>query len=581
MDVETNVAEIERELLSEVSVDDGWHLIERFSTLVRESGMPDEHTAADYIAAELERLGVEYTMYEPDLYLSLPRTGRVVVRGTEYRAKPPAFAASTGPEGVTGPGVYLEAPSMQDLGEIFDDRRQGVGESVRGKVVVTNGYAMPSTVARFERAGAVAQVYINPGNNIHWGICTPIWGTPTGDNLHFKPRTPVLAVSKPDGDALVLALAKGQSDITVHAQLDEGWFPCKLPVVTLAGESDDFLLVHGHYDSWDVGIGDNAVGDATLLELARVFHSQRDRLRRSLKIAWWPGHSTGRYAGSTWFADQFALELRKHCVAAVNIDSPGCWKASAFEDVMWMAEADQLCRDSISAVTGQTAGRRRPIRAGDYYFNQVGLTSFFMLLSNIPNEERKELGFYPVGGCGGNIAWHTEDDALNVADRGYLEQDLRVYVTAIGRVLNGDILPFDHREAVREMGAALAEYDEQAAGLIDLSIVHRELESLRSELELFYGAVSSQTLDPAIANRTITALSRILVPLNYARGGRFDHDPALPLGTIPVLDDIATLRSLADAGSERLPFVKAGIARAVNRVANAFYEATELVRGGR
>ncbi len=581
MDVETNVAEIERELLSEVSVDDGWHLIERFSTLVRESGMPDEHTAADYIAAELERLGVEYTMYEPDLYLSLPRTGRVVVRGTEYRAKPPAFAASTGPEGATGPGVYLEAPSMQDLGEIFDDRRQGVGESVRGKVVVTNGYAMPSTVARFERAGAVAQVYINPGNNIHWGICTPIWGTPTGDNLHFKPRTPVLAVSKPDGDALVLALAKGQSDVTVHAQLDEGWFPCKLPVVTLAGESDDFLLVHGHYDSWDVGIGDNAVGDATLLELARVFHSQRDRLRRSLKIAWWPGHSTGRYAGSTWFADQFALELRKHCVAAVNIDSPGCWKASAFEDVMWMAEADQLCRDSISAVTGQTAGRRRPIRAGDYSFNQVGLTSFFMLLSNIPNEERKELGFYPVGGCGGNIAWHTEDDALNVADRGYLEQDLRVYVTAIGRVLNGDILPFDHREAVREMGAALAEYDEQAAGLIDLSIVHRELESLRSELELFYGAVSSQTLDPAIANRTITALSRILVPLNYARGGRFDHDPALPLGTIPVLDDIATLRSLTDAGSERLPFVQAGIARAVNRVANAFYEATELVRGGR
>ena len=123
---------------------------------------------------------------------------------------------------------------------------------------------------------------------------------------------------------------------------------------------------------------------------------------------------------------------------------------------MWMAEADELCRDSISAVTGQTAGRRRPIRAGDYSFNQIGLTSFFMLLSNIPNEERKELGFYPVGGCGGNVAWHTEDDVLNVADRGYLEQDLRVYVTAIGRVLNGDVLPFDHRRAVKEMGAALA-----------------------------------------------------------------------------------------------------------------------------
>ena len=29
-------------------------------------------------------------------------------------------------------------------------------------------------------------------------------------------------------------------------------------------------------------------------------------------------------AGSTWYADNFALELHRHCVAAVNIDSPGC-----------------------------------------------------------------------------------------------------------------------------------------------------------------------------------------------------------------------------------------------------------------
>ena len=114
-----------------------------------------------------------------------------------------------------------------------------------------------------------------------------------------------------------------------------------------------------------------------------------------------------------------------------------------------------------------------------------------------------------------------------------------------------------------------------------MSTVHRELEALHGELESFHGAVSSGTLDAAIANRTITELSRILVPLNYTRGARFDHDPALPLGTIPMLDGIAKLQPLADAGSERLPFVKAGIVRAANRVANTLYEATELVRGRR
>ena len=61
---------------------------------------------------------------------------------------------------------------------------------------------------------------------------------------------------------------------TLRTWLDEGWARCPLPVVEIRGveDPDEFLLVHGHYDSWDVGIGDNATGDATLLELARVLH---------------------------------------------------------------------------------------------------------------------------------------------------------------------------------------------------------------------------------------------------------------------------------------------------------------------
>ncbi len=57
------------------------------------------------------------------------------------------------------------------------------------------------------------------------------------------------------------------------------------------------MLVHGHLDSWGEGIGDNATGDATLLELARALHENRQNLARSVRIAWWSGHSHGRYAG--------------------------------------------------------------------------------------------------------------------------------------------------------------------------------------------------------------------------------------------------------------------------------------------
>lgn len=570
-------SDAEAKLLADVSVNLGWALIERFATLNRESGSADECAAADYIVSQLQRLRIPYHLHEPQLYLSLPRSASVELpSGVTLKGKPPSFSTSTGAAGITAPIVHVPAAAIKDVADLFEDHRSG-GADVRGKIVVSEGYAMPLVVERFERAGAVGQVYINPGDRVHWGICTPIWGAPTDKTIERKPQSPVLAISRPDGDRLVAAIRDGLAQATIRTALEEGWYRCKLPVARIAGASDDLMLVHGHYDSWDVGIGDNAVGDATLLELARIFHAHRKRLRRSLLVAWWPGHSMGRYAGSTWFADRFALDLRQRCVAALNIDSPGCWRATQYDEVMWMAEADDLCRRAIKDATGVTPHRLRPIRAGDYSFNQLGLTSFFMLLSNIPKAERDQLGFYPVGGCGGNTAWHTEADLLPVADRGNLERDLKVYVTAILRVLNAGILPLDYRATVKEIADAVNAYRKQAGDLADLAPIEQELKRLRGALNAFYAALPRCRSAAAIAqaNDTLRELARILVPINYAAGERFDHDPALPLGTVPRLSAAARLQSTPP---DQRPFLQAGLVREVNKVANALHEAWRLVR---
>ena len=135
MTISDSVADVERSLLAGVSADVGWRLIERFSTLVRESGMADEHAGADYIVDELSRMGIDHEVHEPKLFLSLPRAASVSWNGRECRAKPPAFAVPTPSEGVAAPGVYLPAPPMQDPGEIFDDKHADGGASVRGKIV--------------------------------------------------------------------------------------------------------------------------------------------------------------------------------------------------------------------------------------------------------------------------------------------------------------------------------------------------------------------------------------------------------------------------------------------------------------
>ncbi len=587
-DTETTSHSLEEELLESVDIDEGWQLLERFAGLVRESGTADERAAAQYIADRLESLGVAVILHEPELLVSLPRRTEVDVSWTggrrSIRAKTSSFSLATGDEGRSAELVHLPADRCRAVTDLFDHHLSSQDADLGGKIVLTEGLAMPTTVRLLEKMGAVAQIYIHPGRNIHEGICTTIWGTPTASNIDRKPSTPIACINRPDGDSLLQQLSRGPVQATVRTRLEEGWRKCFLPEVRIEGgiEPERFLLVHGHYDSWHVGIGDNATGDAVLLELARMFHQVRGRLRRSLRIAWWPAHSTGRYAGSAWYADRFALDLRKNCIGQVNIDSPGCRGATTFDEVMWMMECDELCRQAIRDRTGKESRRLRPLRAGDYSFNQIGLSSFFMLLSNRSKEERDRLGFYPVGGCGGDIAWHTEDDLLEIADRDVLRQDLEIYSTALGRALNAPILPFDFRPVAVELREGLQAGTDAGDDSVPLDSAAAELDSLEEEIEAFqrYASTNQALGQQDEVNRLLMELARRLVPVNYARGERFDHDPAESLSVIPKLDKMSRLARLPK-DSDEWRFQAAELRRQCNKVANAFFEAAELLRAGR
>ena len=64
-------------------------------------------------------------------------------------------------------------------------------------------------------------------------------------------------------------------------------------------------------------------------------------------------------------------------------------------------------------------------------------------------------------------------------------------------------------------------------------------------------------------NATLRRLARILVPLNYARGERFDHDPALKFGTVPRLEPAMRLPS---APPELRPFITTALVRERNKI---------------
>ncbi|MEW6046757.1 MAG: M28 family peptidase [Bacillota bacterium] len=577
----------ERAFVQTITGDEAWRLVEYFATLNRESGSEDERRAARYIAERLQAAGVPVAVHAPQLYLSLPRGAQVRLggeSGLRVRAKTPSFSVSTGDGGRTARLAYVPSGFAWGSADLF---QSGLGEPDRrdleGAVALTEGLPLPQKVADLQARGAAAALFVSPGERIHEAVCTPIWGGPDLENQHRRPAIPVAAVSRPDGRRLVAAAREAEAagrllEVTVVTRLEEGLFSCPVVVATIpgAGEPEAFVLLHGHLDSWHVGVGDNAVGDGAMLEIALALWQHRERLRRSVRVAWWPGHSQGRYAGSTWYADTFALDLAEHCVAHLNCDSPGCRWAEVFEDVSWTPELEGFARQVVRDLTGQEARGGRPPRAGDYSFNNLGISAAFMLSSTMPDALRQAKGYYGVGGCGGNIEWHTEADTLEVADRALLTRDTRVYGLAVWRLATAEVLPFDFRATVADMRQAASGYANAVRARGDLQPVLDELDRLDGALARLRAAQQAGKVSPRALNQALLRLSRILVRLHFARQDRFRQDPALQ---IPPLPDLAAAERLAalPEGSLEAFFAANSLVRGRNRVVYELREATRLV----
>jgi N-acetylated-alpha-linked acidic dipeptidase len=569
-------------IIDSISLQAPWKLVETFATMPRWRPK-DVNKGADVIVKMLRQEGVPVTVHKPTLYLSIPLAAEVRIPGAAaMRAKPPAYSRDCR-LGIEGELAYVPATYSKSVGTLFAKNEESEALSARerlqGKIVVSEGFAFPGKMLEIEQKGAIGAIAVNPGADIHWGICTSIWGTPDLDDLPRKPGIPVVAVNNPDG-AQLIALAQRGGSATIVTTMEEGWYQQKVPVVEIRGqrEPQKFVLVHGHYDSWDVGVGDNATGDATLLELARVFWSHRKSLRRSVRIAWWPGHSTGRYAGSTWYADAFAIDLDENCVAQVNCDSPGCRWATVFKDVSWMPETEANVRSAIKAVTGLDSYGERPHRAGDYAFNNIGISSFFMLSSTMPDALRAEKGYYTVGGCGGNIAWHTEHDLIDIADADILLRDIKVYAQAVLGVANAEVLPFDWSAATREFAETVERYQKAAGSAFDLGPAKQAIRDLDKAIHSFQRAVRAGRIGVDQANAVIMGLARILVPINSTREARFRHDPAVPIPPLPTLSAANDIRAMP---KELRGFAATQLARGQNRVVAAMRGAIKLIATAR
>ena len=560
--------QLEQDMLAELSGSGLMDYTRMASQGVRLSGSVDEKKVFVEIKKELDRIGFTTQLLDFPGYVSWPLESSVAVEGTGETIGPSithAMATSTPEEGLVGEAVAVGGGGPEAYS----------GVNVRGKIAVVEGLGMdmPAIVARAEEHGCLATICISSDNHLHQMVVSTVWGNPTPEIVDLLPKTPTVTIHADAGKRLRALMAKGPLHLRLRTRVQTGWKDLPLLVADMAApvNCEHFVLVSGHVDCWFYGAMDNAAANATMLEVARLLAKQRQYWQRNLRLAFWSGHSHGRYAGSTWYADHCWEDLYKHGVVHVNVESTGGQGADDFTVARSMAETRALAAKVVEEITGQQIVGQRVERAGDQSFWGV-MPSLFMEVS--------------LQSCDGGFGWwwHTEHDTIDKIDESSLVEDTKVYALALARLMFAPVLPFNYVDVADEFLVLLQDLQGKAGDAFDLSPVLSKARSLKEKTLALHQVAScvaqaaESPVDPAAArvNECFRRLGCLLVPVNYSAVDAFDQSRAQPLSPIPVLQPVGELAKM-EPQSHGFRMLETRLVRQRNRVCHALDQACQVI----
>jgi carboxypeptidase Q len=300
----------------------------------RPSGSPQAQQAAEYVADELRRLGLEVRLEE----VKVPRwvRGAETAELVEFAAQSPktsqkvVVTALGGSTATPAGGLTADVVVVRNFGELtalgrakvagkivlfnfpFDTKKASAGFALDayGEAVVYRGAGAKAAA----ELGAVASLIRSVGG-AEYRLPHTGWSAPAG--------IPAGAVAAEDAD-LVADLAT-QGRVRLHLTLTPQSFPDTTGynvVADLRGSEhpEQVVVVSGHLDSWDLGTGaiDDAAGVAVAMEAAQLLRQLHLQPKRTLRvIAWMDEESGGR--GRDAYTAAHSAEFSNH-VAAIESD---------------------------------------------------------------------------------------------------------------------------------------------------------------------------------------------------------------------------------------------------------------------
>jgi carboxypeptidase Q len=309
------------------------HLTENIGA--RPTGSLQARAAAEYVAEELRKLGLEVrlqTVTVPHWVRGAETAALVEYSGMVPHTTQKIVLTALGGSSPTPPdGLTAEVVTVNTFEELTALGR----EKVEGKIVLFNelfdkqkaaaglAFAAYGEAVRYRGAGpkaaadlgAIAALVRSVGNADyrlpHTGFASPA-GIPAG------------AVTAEDADLIAHLAAQGK--VAMHLTLT----PQKLPdetsynvIADLKGSEhpDQIVVVSGHLDSWDLGTGaiDDGAGVVIAMETAEVLQRLHLRPARTLRVIAWMDEETGG-SGSRAYTTEYSSDFAHH-VAAIESDA--------------------------------------------------------------------------------------------------------------------------------------------------------------------------------------------------------------------------------------------------------------------
>ena len=309
------------------------HLTENIGP--RPTGSVQASAAAEYVAGELRRLGLDVRLEA----VTVPHwvRGAETAALIEYPGMVPrttqkiVLTALGGSSATPADGLTADIVAVETFEEL-----QALGrDKVAGKIVLFNetfdqqkaaagqAFAAYGEAVRYRGAGAKAAADLGAVAALVRSVAGADYRLPhTG--FSFPAGIPAAAVTSEDADLIAHLAAQGKVRMLLTLT------PRKLPdetsynvVADLKGfeHPEQVVVVSGHLDSWDLGTGaiDDGAGVVMAMQTAEVLQRLHLRPARTLRVVAWMDEETGG-SGSRAYTAEYASDFPRH-VAAIESDS--------------------------------------------------------------------------------------------------------------------------------------------------------------------------------------------------------------------------------------------------------------------